>query len=120
MRSKCTHHLNWIKFTVEFGKKHAEMPLISNRLLKEGDLVAEVFFLAEEVSHAAVFVFDWANGGTFCPHPRNVEAMFFKRLLQSFWLTGFKSHLLGKPTKTWFRIAHRNCCILLFSLFSAI
>ena len=62
MRNKCMHHLNWIKFTVEFGKKHAEMPPISNRLLKEGDLVAEVFFLAEEASHAAVFVFDWANG----------------------------------------------------------
>ena len=114
------HHLDWIKFAVEFGKKHAEMPSISDCLLEEGDLVAEVFLPAEEASHAAAFVFDRANGGTFCPHPHNVEATLFKRLLQSFWLTSFESHLLGKPTKMWFGIAHRNYGILLFSLFPTI
>jgi hypothetical protein len=86
---------------MEFGKEHAEMPTISDCLLEERDLVLEIFLLAEEASHAAAFVLNWANRGAFCPHPSNTEAAFLEGLLQPFWFTVFKSHLLGKLTKTW-------------------
>ena len=121
MRNKSTaHHLDWIEFTMELGEEHTQMPLIFDGLLKEGSLVLEVFLLAEEAGHAAAFILHRANRGALCPQPGGIEATLLECLLQSFWFTGFKCHLLGKALITRVRIAHWDYCIFLFSLFSAI
>jgi hypothetical protein len=82
---------------MELGEEHAQMPSICDGLLKEGSLVLKVFLLAEEVGHAAVFILHWANRGALCPQPSDIEATPLECLLQSFWFTRFKCHLLGRP-----------------------
>ena len=115
-----THHLDWIEFTMELGEEHTQMPLICDGLLKEGSLVLKVFLLAEEAGHAAAFILHWANGGALCPQPSDIEATLLRCLLQSFWFTSFKCHLLGKAPIMRVRISHQDYCIFSFLLFSII
>ncbi|SRR6266702_697511 len=114
------HHFNWIEFTMKLRKENTQMPSSSDGLLKEGHLVLKVILLAEEVSHAAAFILNWANGGALGPQPSNIEATLLKCLLKPFWLTILECHFLLQSTITWVRVVHRDYCVLSFPLFSAI
>ena len=57
-----TYHFNRIQFTVELQKKDAFMTCILNDCLKHRWLVGKVILLAQEASHAAGFIFPWADG----------------------------------------------------------
>ncbi len=105
---------------MKLGKENTEVSPHFEFLFKERLLESEVVLLAEESSHAAVIVFEWANQGAFHAHPTNVESAFLKGLLQTLCLTGLSCHFLGLPVVLNVTIVHRYYYILLLSLFSPI
>ena len=120
IRRNQKYHLNRIELAVKLGKENIEVSPCFEFLFKERFLESEVVLLAEESSHAAVFIFKWANWGAFHTHPANVESAFLKGLLQTLCLTSLSCHFLGLPTVLDIMIVHRYYCILLLSLFSPI
>jgi len=105
---------------VKLGKKNTEVTPHFEFLFEERLLKSEVVLLAEESSHAAVFVFKWANWGAFHAHPVNIKSVFLKGLLQTLCLTSLSCHFLGLPMVLNITIVHGYYCILLLSLFSPI
>ena len=73
---------------MKLGKENTEVSPRFEFLFEERLLESEVVLLAEELSHAAVIIFEWANRGAFHTHPANVESVFLEGLLQTLCLTG--------------------------------
>jgi len=105
---------------VKLGKENTEVSPRFEFLFEERLLESEVVLLAEESSHAAVIIFEWANWGAFHVHPTNVESTFLKGLLQTLCLTSLSCHFLGLSVVFNITIVHGYYCILLLSLFSPI
>ena len=105
---------------MKFRKENTQMPSRIEGLLKEGSLMLKVILFAEETSHAAAFIFNWANRGALGLHPSNIEATLLKCLLQPLGFTIFESQFLGQPLILWLRVVHRDCGVFLFPLLSTV
>jgi hypothetical protein len=91
-----------------------------NFLLKEGYLISEIVLLAEELGHATIIVFKWADWGALCMHPTNIKPTLLECLLQALWLACFSHHSLHFPTALNSQIGHGDHCVLLLSHFPPI
>ena len=92
----------------------------SNSLFKERFLESEIILFAEELGHATVIIFEWADWGAFHAHPADGEPMLLKRLLQALLLACLGRHFLRFPAALDSGVIHGDHSVPLLSLSSPI
>jgi hypothetical protein len=83
-------------------------------------LESEIILLSEELGHATVIIFEWADWGAFHAHPADGEPMLLKHLLQALLLACLSRHFLQFPMALNSGVIHGDHSVPLLSLSSPI